>query len=98
VDGPARESTKGPSLPTPADHEGFVVDFYCHAAGLIVEVDGSVHEELADYDIERDRILSARGLYILRVTNEEVSKALPIVLARIAQVTANPSSADSQPD
>ena len=24
---------------------GFIVDFYCHAAGLVVELDGSVHDE-----------------------------------------------------
>src|SRR5215207_3725346 len=41
---------------------GFIVDFYCHAAALVVEVDGSVHSEQAEYDAERDRILAARGL------------------------------------
>ena len=25
--------------------EGFIVDFYCHAAGIVVEVDGPIHEE-----------------------------------------------------
>ena len=25
--------------------EGFIVDFYCHQAGLVIELDGSVHEE-----------------------------------------------------
>ena len=25
--------------------DGFIVDFYCHTAGLVVEVDGEVHEQ-----------------------------------------------------
>jgi len=63
--------------------DGFIVDFYCHAAGLVVEVDGGVHEGQAEYDEERDRLLSARGLRVLRVENREVRENLPDVLARI---------------
>ena len=63
--------------------DGFIVDFYCHAAGLVVEVDGPVHDQQADYDAERDRVLSARGLRILRVHNSEVMQDLKDVLARI---------------
>ena len=64
--------------------DGFIVDFYCHAAGLVVEVDGEVHQQQAAYDAERDRILSARGLRIVRIKNEEVRQNLLGVLSRIA--------------
>ncbi len=64
--------------------DGCIVDFYCHAAGLIVEVDGAGHAAQAEYDGERDRILAARGLRVLRVSNEQVRDDLPGVLARIA--------------
>ena len=65
--------------------DGFIVDFCCHAAGLVVEVDGPVHDEAeqADYDAERDRILAARGLHLLRVRNEEVLQNPGSVLERI---------------
>jgi very-short-patch-repair endonuclease len=63
--------------------DGFIVDFYCHAASLVVEVDGPVHDQQADYDAERDRTLSTRGLRILRVHNSEVLQDLKGVLARI---------------
>ena len=63
--------------------DGFIVDFYCHTAGLVVEVDGGVHEGQAEYDEERDRLLSARGLRVLRVENRKVREDLPDVLARI---------------
>jgi very-short-patch-repair endonuclease len=64
--------------------DGFIVDFYCHAAGLVVEVDGGIHAEQPEYDAERDCILSARGLRILRVTNEDVRRDAATVLRRIA--------------
>jgi very-short-patch-repair endonuclease len=63
--------------------DGFIVDFYCHAAALIVEVDGSVHAEQAEYDAERDRILTARGFRITRFNNEQEERELADVLGRI---------------
>jgi very-short-patch-repair endonuclease len=62
---------------------GFIVDFYCHAAAVVVEVDGPVHEEQTDYDAERHRMLTARGLRIVRFTNEQVNRSLPDVLRRL---------------
>lgn len=58
----------------------FVVDFYCHAAKLVVELDGKQHEWFAEYDAERTRVLESRGL---SVTNAEVESDLDAVLARI---------------
>ncbi len=63
--------------------DGFVVDFYCHAASLVVEVDGPVHDEQIEYDAERDRVLAARELQTLRFSNEEVMQNLEGVLTRI---------------
>jgi len=63
--------------------EGFIVDFYCHAVGLIIEVDGPIHNQQVEYDAERERILNNRGLRILRVKNEEVMTNLKNVLQRI---------------
>ena len=63
--------------------DGFIVDFYCHKAGLVVEVDGPIHEEQAEYDLERAGILTGRGLWILRIKNEEIRQDLSNVLTRI---------------
>ena len=68
--------------------DGFIVDFYCHAAGLVVEVDGSVHDYTVGRDAERGRILSARGLTILRFTNDRVLDEPESVLQEIAQTAA----------
>jgi very-short-patch-repair endonuclease len=63
--------------------DGFIEDFYCHAAGLVVEVGGPVYEGQAEYDAERDRVLAARELHILRFRNEEIMDNLNDVLQRI---------------
>lgn len=62
---------------------GFIVDFYCHAAGLAVEVDGAQHQEMREYDEERDRILGLRGVRVLRFANAEVRSSIDDVLKRI---------------
>jgi very-short-patch-repair endonuclease len=71
---------------------GFIVDFYCHAAGLAVEVDGTVHDIQVEYDTERDFLLAARGVRIMRIRNDELRHDLDGVLARIAaQAGSNPT-------
>lgn len=65
--------------------DGFIVDFYCHAARLVIEVDGEIHQQQIEYDAERDQILSARGLRLLRIKNEQVRYDLGSVLERIAK-------------
>jgi very-short-patch-repair endonuclease len=67
--------------------EGFIADFYCHEARLIVEVDGPVHLEpqQAAHDANRDIVLQRLGIKLLRVTNSEVLQDLEAVLGRISQ-------------
>jgi very-short-patch-repair endonuclease len=63
-----------------------VVDFYCHEARLVVELDGSPHDEerQAEYDRVRDQELRHIGLQVLRFSNEELSADVEGVLQRIA--------------
>jgi very-short-patch-repair endonuclease len=53
---------------------GFIVDFYCHKAGLVIELDGDIHEddEQKENDAKRDKALNELGLRIIRFRNEEV--------------------------
>ena len=59
---------------------GFIVDFYCHAAGLVIELDGEIHREQQDYDVGRDKILEGMGLRVVRFANDDVLLNLPRVL------------------
>jgi very-short-patch-repair endonuclease len=66
----------------------FIVDFYCAAAKLVVELDGAHHYE-ADYtekDAERDRLLGALGLRVLRFENRAALHETEVVLGVIADV------------
>lgn len=52
----------------------YIVDFYCHELGLVIELDGSQHntEDGQAYDIERTKFLEALGLNVVRYWNHEV--------------------------
>ncbi|HLE72905.1 MAG TPA: endonuclease domain-containing protein [Anaerolineales bacterium] len=63
--------------------DGLIVDFYCHKAGLVVEVDGPVHEIQKEYDQTRTDHLIDSGLAVLRFRNEEVMQELAGVLENI---------------
>jgi len=67
---------------------GFVADFYCHAAALIVELDGESHAGRDGYDAERDRILCGLGFRIVRFDNEAVCGRMDEVLKAIADLCA----------
>ena len=61
----------------------FILDFYCPARKLVVELDGEVHEEQADYDEVRTQQLEGYGYRVIRFRSEEVREDLPTVLERI---------------
>jgi len=65
---------------------GFIADFYCHAAALIVELDGEVHRDREKYDANRDWILQSRGFLTLRFENVMVRERIDEVLASISKV------------
>ena len=65
--------------------ENYIVDFYCPAEKLIVEVDGEVHKhpEQIIYDTERTKRLNALGYKLIRFGNRQVFENIDEVLAEI---------------
>jgi len=63
----------------------YIVDFYCHALKLVIEVDGGIHNlsSSSDSDKIRQGYLEAEGLVFLRVTNEEIEQDFSIVITKI---------------
>ena len=55
----------------------FIVDFYCSALHLVIEIDGDSHSEAVEYDAARTAALNARGITVVRYANDEVLKNLP---------------------
>jgi very-short-patch-repair endonuclease len=61
-----------------------VVDFCCPRLRLIVEVDGSVHQQQQERDAARQRLLEGRAYQVLRFTAAEVEADLTGVVERIS--------------
>ena len=54
--------------------EKYILDFVCHRAKVIIELDGSQHakEEQIRRDEKRTRFLKSRGYRVMRVWNNDV--------------------------
>ena len=65
--------------------KGFIADFYCAKAKLIIEVDGIQHssEQGRLYDAERTAILSKYGLTVMRIANKEIDSNFDSVCLKI---------------
>ena len=61
--------------------DGYVADFYCPAARLVVELDGSQHYEEASWqsDAKRTASFGKRGVAVLRFTNADINERFPEV-------------------
>ncbi|MGJ3248278.1 MAG: DNA methyltransferase [Elainellaceae cyanobacterium] len=63
----------------------FIVDFFCGAERLIVEVDGGIHASQQEADQQRQELLEALGLRVIRVSSELVETNLDEALAIVRQ-------------
>lgn len=63
----------------------YIVDFYCHSAKLVIEVDGSIHDIISvkEYDLVREQDIIELGIHILRFTNNQVLTNLDWVVEEI---------------
>nr|WP_241033850.1 endonuclease domain-containing protein [Vibrio maerlii] len=75
----------------------YIVDFYCPAHRLIIEIDGDSHfsDDAIEYDQVRTNFMQARGFKIIRFLNSHVSNDIDWVCEEIQkqfQITRhNPS-------
>ena len=66
----------------------FIVDFYCPAIRLAVEVDGSQHYTKTGLALDRERTayLTARGVRLARVTNADVYWRMESVIEYLTNI------------
>ena len=64
----------------------YILDFYCPACRLCVELDGDVHFTMQGdtYDYDRDKFLKSLGIRVLRFENSEVWNDIELVLETIS--------------
>ncbi len=63
----------------------YILDFYCPASKLAVELDGSQHNrtEAREYDAARSEFLNAHGIEVIRFWNDEILREIEGALARL---------------
>ncbi|CAB1222802.1 endonuclease domain-containing protein [Acinetobacter bouvetii] len=66
----------------------YIVDFYCHEIGLVIELDGGQHgtDDAIEYDAERTKFLEALGLTVVRYWNHDVLGRTDVVLEHLWEV------------
>jgi len=68
----------------------FIVDFYFPESRLVVEVDGSIHEELREADRARQDLLEALGLRVMRLDTKAVEADVYAAVERIRRALKSP--------
>ncbi len=63
----------------------FVVDFVCLERRLVIEIDGSIHDQQIVEDADRQEYLEEQGFSVVRFTNAEVIQNTTVVRSRILE-------------
>ncbi len=58
----------------------YIVDFYCASEDLVIEVDGSSHDNKEEYDSQRDAFLEGLNLKVIHITDRDVKTKLDKVI------------------
>lgn len=66
----------------------FVIDFYCHSAKLVIEIDGGIHKDamVKENDKNRQTELEELGLKVIRFSDNDVLFNKAKVLGEILEV------------
>jgi very-short-patch-repair endonuclease len=69
----------------------YIIDSYCPAHRLVIEIDGEFHRYQVDQDQARMQELEDFGYRVIRFWNHEVEHKLMEVLERIINCSSHPS-------
>lgn len=68
--------------------DNFIADFYCHAAKLVIEIDGNQHT--APSAIQKDKfrtyVLEGYDLMVIRFTNQQIHRSFTEVCAYVDEI------------
>jgi len=64
----------------------FVLDFYCAAVRLAVEVDGRAHDARVERDKQRSAWLQARGIATTRIPARTIFEDVEAVMTRLVEI------------
>ena len=72
-----------------AAKDKYIVDFVCESRRIIVEIDGLSHEETADYDANRTKVLETMGYQVIRFSNNDCFEDINETVEAIWQALEN---------
>ena len=61
----------------------YIVDFYIESLGLVIEIDGGIHQFQEEYDEKRTSFLESLGLIVYRISEEQVRFSIETVLVNL---------------
>jgi very-short-patch-repair endonuclease len=61
----------------------YIVDFYIKKLGLVIEIDGSSHDNKIEYDKVREEYLIGLGLKVYRISVSDIMSKIPMVMAAL---------------
>jgi len=63
----------------------YIVDFYCAEKSVVIEVDGSSHDDKVEYDKQRDAFLIGLGLCVIHILDVDVKQNLAGVMGFLSR-------------
>ncbi|MFV8356249.1 endonuclease domain-containing protein [Flavobacterium sp. XS1P32] len=63
----------------------YIVDFYVKTLGLVIEIDGSSHDNKEEYDQKREEYLLSLGLKVYQISDLRVKRDLNNVMKELEQ-------------
>src|SRR5690606_18054656 len=62
----------------------YIVDFYCSNCQVVIEIDGSSHDDKVEYDANRDQFLEELGLKVIHIPVNDIMFKLGEVMEMLA--------------
>ncbi|MDZ7750399.1 MAG: N-6 DNA methylase [Gammaproteobacteria bacterium] len=63
----------------------YILDFYCHEAGIAIEIDGPVHDKRKKKDAKSDAYLKSQGIRVVRIENAALLNDTEATLGNLAK-------------
>ena len=64
----------------------YFADFYCAEFNLVIEIDGSSHDDKCEYDKRRDKYMENLGLHVIRISDDGIKHHIEMELEYIAAI------------
>ena len=61
----------------------YIADFYCTNCNVVIEIDGSSHDNKQEYDAKRDEYLKSLGLEVIHIADIDIKKNINVIMAML---------------